>query len=537
MVMSKFNCIGANWREVKGFGLHLLDSRWFMFFATLLIMSVNGSSYMFGLYSNDIKSSLGYDQTTLNLISFFKDLGGNLGVLARLTYEVAPPWIFLLSGSIMNFFGFFMIWLSVSHRLGAKPHVWQMCLYMLIGANSESFPNTGALVTCVKNFPKSRGIVIGLLKGLIGLSGAIMTQIYHAVNGDNTKALILLLACLPTIVPIVFIPTIRIIKIARPGNELKVFYSFLYILLVLAGFIMVTIIIQNKLRFTRSEYIATASVVVALSLFIPLAVGNKLQAFDAHYDQAIPALNVKTNFLTLFRLKNVSKKPERGDDYALLQAIFSIDMLILFTATTCSIGGTLAAIDNMGQIGKTLGYPTHSIATKYKFPCPLLLTLVILFSCIGYLLIAFAVHNSVYFASIIIGFCLGAQFLIGSYIFNVRVAGRFYDREALKQGKDNLNCIGARCYRVAFVTISAATFFACIVSIILVLRTKNFYQGDIYNKFKDEAKHIKNNDVSLTRDCVVPMKDMEAKANIGRAAVIDVAAENEHTSNATIDRR
>ncbi|KAH9670364.1 Nodulin-like domain-containing protein [Citrus sinensis] len=424
MVMSKFNCIGANWREVKGFGLHLLDSRWFMFFATLLIMSVNGSSYMFGLYSNDIKSSLGYDQTTLNLISFFKDLGGNLGVLARLTYEVAPPWIFLLSGSIMNFFGFFMIWLSVSHRLGAKPHVWQMCLYMLIGANSESFPNTGALVTCVKNFPKSRGIVIGLLKGLIGLSGAIMTQIYHAVNGDNTKALILLLACLPTIVPIVFIPTIRIIKIARPGNELKVFYSFLYILLVLAGFIMVTIIIQNKLR-----------------------------------------------------LKNVSKKPERGDDYALLQAIFSIDMLILFTATTCSIGGTLAAIDNM------------------------------------------------------------VSSLIGSYIFNVRVAGRFYDREALKQGKDNLNCIGARCYRVAFVTISAATFFACIVSIILVLRTKNFYQGDIYNKFKDEAKHIKNNDVSLTRDCVVPMKDMEAKANIGRAAVIDVAAENEHTSNATIDRR
>ncbi|KAH9733965.1 Nodulin-like domain-containing protein [Citrus sinensis] len=599
MVMSKFNCIGANWREVKGFGLHLLDSRWFMFFATLLIMSVNGSSYMFALYSNDIKSSLGYDQTTLNLVSFFKDLGGNLGVLAGLTYEVAPPWIVLLSGSIMNFFGFFMIWLSVSHRFGAKPHVWQMCLYMLIGANSQSFPNTGALVTCVKNFPESRGVVIGLLKGLIGLSGAIMTQIYHAVNGDNTKALILLLACLPTIVPIVFIPTIRIIKIARPENELKVFHSFLYILLVLAGFIMVTIIIQNKLRFTRSEYIATALVVVVLSLFIPLAAvikqelniwkGNKLQALDAHYDQAIPALNVKTNFLTLFSLKNVSKKPERGDDYALLQAIFSIDMLILFTATTCSIGGALAAIDNMGQIGKALGYPTHSIASfislisiwnflgrivagfaseiflaKYKVPRPLLLTLVILFSCIGYLLIAFAVHNSLYFASIIIGFCLGAQLSllvtiiselfglkhystlynvgsvsspIGSYIFNVRVAGRLYDREALKQGKGGLNCIGARCYRVAFVTISAATFFACIVSIILVLRTKNFYQGDIYNKFKDEAEHIENNDVSLTIDCVVPMKDMEAKANTGRAAVIDVAAEKEHTSNATIDRR
>lgn len=266
---------------------------------------------------NDIKSSLGYDQTTLNLISFFKDLGGNLGVLAGLTYEVAPPWMVLLSGSIMNFFGFFMIWLSVFDRLGVKPHVWQMCLYMLIGANSQSFPNTGALVTCVKNFPESRGIVIGLLKGLIGLSGAIMTQIYHAVNGDNTKALILLLACLPTIVPIVFLPTIRIIKVARQKNELKIFYNFLYILLVLSGFIMVTIIIQNKLRFTRSEYVATASVVVVILLFMSLAVvikqelniwkGNKLEALDARYDEAIPASQVKTNFLTLLSFKVFSR--------------------------------------------------------------------------------------------------------------------------------------------------------------------------------------------------------------------------------------
>jgi hypothetical protein len=38
-----------------------------------VIMSVAGATYMFGLYSDDIKSSLGYDQTTLNLLGFFKD--------------------------------------------------------------------------------------------------------------------------------------------------------------------------------------------------------------------------------------------------------------------------------------------------------------------------------------------------------------------------------------------------------------------------------------------------------------------------------
>ena len=83
-----------------------------MVFATLNIMSVNGSGYMFGLYSNDIKSTLGYDQTTLNLLSFFKDLGGNLGILSGLIYEVVPPWVVLSMGSVMNFCGNFMIWLS-----------------------------------------------------------------------------------------------------------------------------------------------------------------------------------------------------------------------------------------------------------------------------------------------------------------------------------------------------------------------------------------------------------------------------------------
>ena len=62
-----------------------------MVFGSLLIMSTTGATYMFSLYSNDIKESSGYDQTILNLLSFFKDLGGNVGVPAGLMAEVTPP--------------------------------------------------------------------------------------------------------------------------------------------------------------------------------------------------------------------------------------------------------------------------------------------------------------------------------------------------------------------------------------------------------------------------------------------------------------
>nr|XP_043634190.1 uncharacterized protein LOC122605329 [Erigeron canadensis] len=575
---------GGKMKNIGSFTLHAFTGRWFMVFACLLIMSVAGATYMFALYSGDIKSALGYDQSTLNLLSTFKDLGGNVGVISGLINEISPPWVVLFLGAIMNFSGYFMIWMAVTKRI-AKPPIWQMCLFICIGANSQTFANTGALVTCVKNFPESRGVVLGLLKGFVGLSGAIITQLYPGFYGHDTRSLILFIGWLPAAVSIVFLRIVRYLKVIRQENELKTFYNLLYISLGLAGFLMVIIIIQNKLQFLEVEYALTASVVVIL-LFAPLGIvfreefkiwKSKQDVLNNHLHTVHISTVIPTNVVVTTPTpppekevscwKTVFSHPERGDDYTILQAIFSFDMLILFITTTFGVGGTLTAIDNLGQIGRSLGYPKTSISTfvslvsiwnylgrvtsgfvseillvKYKFPRPLMLTMVLFISCVGHLFIAFGVPNGLYVSSVIMGFCFGAQWPLifaiiseifglkyystlynlgggasplGAYILNVVVAGRLYDKEALRQLRakglerkegEDLSCTGIDCYKMSFLIITFATLFACFISFILVVRTRKFYRSDIYKKFRDAAEA----ETARTEMVVAPTTTKEA---------------------------
>lgn len=575
----------------RGFARQVLLGRWFTVFASLLIMAASGATYIFGSYSGTLKSSLEYDQRTLNTVSFFKDLGANLGVFSGLINEVTPPWVVLAMGAGMNLLGYLMVYLAVSGRT-SRPPVWLVCLYIFVGANSQSFANTGALVTCVKNFPESRGIVLGILKGFVGLSGAVYTQLYYAFyGGEDAESLILLIAWLPAAVSVVFVHTIRYMPRPRRrgGQETSAdpFFCFLYLSIALACFLLVMIVVQKQVHFSRGAYGVAATPLLIL-LCMPLGVVVKQEykiCRERQLDAALAAAGPPPTTITTDNnggvqmsssagndaaksrteqppaaspsspclclgsfggcVRTMFRPPPRGEDYTILQALVSVDMLVLFVSTICGVGGTLTAIDNMGQIGQSLGYPSKSINTfvslisiwnyagrvtagyaseavlaRYRFPRPLLLTLVLLLACAGHLLIAFGVPQSLYAASVIIGFCFGAQWPLvfaiisevfglkyystlynfggmasplGSYILNVRVAGRLYDAEAGRQhntaavggGRHERVCLGVECFKRSFLVITAATVAGALVSLVLVWRTWRFYKGDIYARFRE----------------------------------------------------
>ncbi|KAK9141758.1 hypothetical protein Syun_011158 [Stephania yunnanensis] len=525
-------------------------------------MAVNGGTFLFGTYSKAIKHTLGYDQTTLNSLAFFKDLGANIGVIPGLIAEVTPYWFVLSFGAAANFAGYFLIWLAVTGKL-TDPKVWMMRAFIAVGANSQNFANIAVLCTSIHNFPQGRGRLMGLLKGFTGVSGAIMTQVYLAVYGDDSTSLILLVGWLPAAFSIAFLFTLRKIQVARQDNEIRVFNHYLYVALSMAFFSMLMTILQKEIKFSHIAYVATASVLCSM-LLIPLGIAIRQELQLWRLKQIKPIINplelVKIEEQVVSPLRQPPRqdasccdRPKRGEDFTILQALFSFDMILILVATFCGLGVNLTAMDNVGQIGESLGYQIHTVSTfvslvsiwnfcgrvfagfvsdilieKYHLPRPAMIAAVQAFSSVAHLLVAIPFFNgSVYVSSIIVGFCYGAQMTLlytiiselfglkrfatlfnvgqlavplGSYVFNVKICGFLYDKEALKQlaekglvripGKE-LTCLGTQCYRRSFLLMAAVSLAGALCTTLLVYRTRNFYKGDIYKKFKDENEKMK----------------------------------------------
>ncbi|XP_022152846.1 uncharacterized protein LOC111020470 [Momordica charantia] len=443
-----------------------------------------------------------------------------------------------------------------------------MFIYICLATNSQNFANTAVLVTSVRNFPDRRGIILGLLKGFVGIGGAILTQLYLAVYGhEDPSNLILLLSWFPSFISLLLLLAIRPIKIRKHPDELKVLYHLLYVSILLALFILFLTLMQKQVVFSHTGYASGAFAILAL-LALPLliTVREELMLYKLNKqnndpsvivsivgEQKLPMVTVPQNTpptstlqeiteISPSCLENICNKPERGEDFTILQAIFSVDMALVYLATFTGCGSSLASIDNIGQIGESLHYPTQSIAifvswvsvfnffgrvfsgfisetlmTKYKLPRPLMFAFSFLLTCIGQLFIAFPSPGSVYVASLIIGFGFGAQvpllFAIiselfglkrystlfncgqlvvpfGSYILNVDIVGKLYDIEAIKEGSKKtgkgLTCTGAHCFGWSFTILASVTLFGALVALVLAYRTREFYKGDVYKKYRED---------------------------------------------------
>ncbi|RQO98421.1 hypothetical protein POPTR_012G072101v4 [Populus trichocarpa] len=157
------------------------------------------SLHLLHLLSNSqIHSSL----STLDTVS---DIGADCGVLSGVLYTSATswnqsrvrggPWVVLVAGAIQCFAGYFSTWAAVTGLI-PRPPVAAMCLFVFVAAHAQSFFNTADVVTSVRNFRHFSDTAVGIMKGFLGLSGAILIQAYQTIFSSKPSRYLLTLAIL-----------------------------------------------------------------------------------------------------------------------------------------------------------------------------------------------------------------------------------------------------------------------------------------------------------------------------------------------------
>ncbi|GLT27230.1 hypothetical protein SLA2020_022440 [Shorea laevis] len=373
------------------------------------IQSCAGIGYLFGSISPVIKTSLNYNQRQIARLGVAKDLGDSVGFLAGSLCEVLPLWGALLVGALQNLVGYGWVWLIVTGRAPRLP-LWAMCILIFVGNNGETYFNTAALVSCVQNFPKSRGPVVGILKGFAGLSGAILTQIYTMIHHPDHASLIFMIAVGPAIIVIALMYLIRPVgghRQVRPSDDAS--FTFTYsVCLLLAAYLMGVMLVEDLVDLSHT-IITIFTVILLFLLIIPIVVPITLSFFSVPRDSEeevllpipekqvpgksehdvnevifseledekprevdlLPALERRKRIAQLqvklfhaaaegaVRVKR-RRGPRRGEDFTLMQALIKADFWLIFWSLLLGSGSGLTVIDNLGQMSQSLGYDnTH----------------------------------------------------------------------------------------------------------------------------------------------------------------------------------
>ncbi|PQP94485.1 protein NUCLEAR FUSION DEFECTIVE 4-like [Prunus yedoensis var. nudiflora] len=256
------------------------SNRWLVFVAAMWVQSCAGIGYLFGSISPVIKSSMDYNQRQIARLGVAKDLGDSVGFLAGSLCEVLPLWAALLIGALMNFIGYGWVWLIVTGRAPTLS-LWAMCILIFVGTNGETFFNTVALVSCVQNFPKSRGPVVGILKGFAGLGGAIMTQMYVTIHSPDHASLIFMVAVGPTMVIVALMFIVRPVgghRQVRPTDAMS--FTFIYSLcLLLAAYLMGVMLVEDLIDLNHTV-IAIFTIILFVLILIPIVIPVQLSFFS-----------------------------------------------------------------------------------------------------------------------------------------------------------------------------------------------------------------------------------------------------------------
>ena len=258
------------------------------------------------------------------------------------------------------------------------------------------------------------------------------------------------------------------------GDDKKHLNGFFAVALIIAGYLMIIIILENIFTLPLWAHRVTF---ILLSLLLASPIGIAIRAQNEDSKRVLETLSFDSNPLRghpeLLRSSSDSSVPEDmayhelpsvalddkilfdEEGMNLLQAICSVNFWLLFIAMICGMGSTVAVINNLSQMGQSLNYTSVEVNNLVSlwsiWDClgrvgagylsdyllhtrgwarPLLMAITLATMIIGLIVIASGFPRILYVGSILIGICDGSLWslipTITSDIFGIRHMGTIF---------------------------------------------------------------------------------------------------------------
>ncbi|CAM9126721.1 unnamed protein product [Choristocarpus tenellus] len=165
-------------------------SRWAALAASFIVNAFNLFSYAFGLFSDTLKSDLGFSQRSIDFIASVGELGLWSSFFVGLMLERMTPRQVYIVGSGATLVGLGYVALATDkarHVLSSNPTSFGM-MFFLANFGTACFSQSAQAIA-VQNFPaKDRGKVSGIIKSIFGLSSAVLGVLYIGLFGGTGVA-------------------------------------------------------------------------------------------------------------------------------------------------------------------------------------------------------------------------------------------------------------------------------------------------------------------------------------------------------------
>ena len=503
--------------------------------SSLLIVFANSANPLFPSYTEDLKINLNYTQSSINKISWFKDIGSNCDLIAFVIGEIFGPKKTILAASVTRFTALLLLCLAIKGRI--KLHVWLTCLISLASAACETVIIASVKKPNIRNFTRRVPLVLLFISLHLNLGAAFLLA-FHLSTGENQRgSLILLLAIFPLLVTLSLLAFIsnRILVTSYSQNILPFFYKVLGCSSFTSLFLFLTYA-TRKLNPSR-VFVSLA----AIMCLLPLILAYRIQSSESSQELSEAELEERDPHQSSDQETEETQQSEKSFQWS---TAWSSQFLLLVLITSCALGPTSTSLDLTAQVVESLAlksvnsiylillttlvtffgkffvsFLSDFLVQKFKIFRSFLILPLLFLSAVSFVSLAFPIKHSfsIYLSYIFVSFTHGGQLRLASmilqdvykkehyflfcllkigvilinYILKIHLVSYFYSKEVKKSNPPLQNpifsknsCLGKMCFKDTFIIFSLFCFLAGLIWSFYCYRERRFRDRD-YSRLID----------------------------------------------------